>query len=284
VTLARIASLSLRARRVVEGVFTGLHASPHHGSSVEFAEHKEYSPGDELRHLDWRLYGKSDKLYVKRFEHETNLRATLVLDASGSMAYGDRAVSKWEYARTVAASLAYLLLGQRDAVGLAIFGDGVRRYVPPRSDRNHLSVLAEVLEATEPGGHGQAARSVDQVAERIQRRGLVVLLSDALEAPAPLAAALRRLRHRQHEVAVLHLLDVDEIEFPFDELTLFRSLEDEREVLVEPRAARHAYLQALERHCAELARECRGHEIDYVRLRTDEPVDRALVRYLGARR
>ena len=281
--LARIASLSLRARQVVEGVLSGLHPSAHHGSSVEFAEHKEYSPGDEVRHIDWKLYAKSDKLYVKRFEHETNLRAFLLLDATASMAYGDRGMSKWDYARTAAASLAWLLLDQRDAVGLGILRGGLEAFVPPRSDRGHLQALLHTLESERPEGKGKMAAGLDAVAERIPRRGLVLLFTDAFEELGPLAKALQALRHRNHEVVVFQVLDPDEVELPFDELTRFRSLEDSREVLADPRDIRSAYQAALAAHDEALTLACRGHEIDHTRLVTSEPLDRALVRWLGAR-
>jgi len=283
IALSKITNLTLRARRVVEGVFSGLHQSRHHGSSVEFAEHKDYSPGDEIRHIDWRLFAKSNKLYVKRFEHETNLRATILLDATASMEYGDGALTKWDYARTLAASLAYLLLDQRDAVGLALFGDGITQFVPPRSGRRHLRALIDILESAQPGGPGTAAVAVDALAQRIPPRGMVVLVTDALEELPPLQSALRRLRHRGHDVNVLQVLDTDEVDFPFDELTLFQSMEDAREVLVDPSAARGAYLEALASHCRELTMACRAHEIDHRRLRTDEALDQALVGFLARR-
>lgn len=281
-TLAKISSMSMRARVVVEGVLSGLHASPHHGSSVEFAEHKEYSPGDELRHIDWRLFAKSDKLYIKRFEHETNLRATLLLDASGSMGYGDGPMTKLDYARTVCASLAYLLLEQRDAVGLRTFG-ARGSFVPARSDRGHLAVLLRLLAEIDCGGDGTVAPVVDELAERLPRRGLVIVVSDGIEQLEPLKAALRRIRHRGHDVAFLQVLDADEVTFPFDDLSLFRSLENGREILVDPRSARADYLEAFGEHCDALAKECRAHGIDHTRFVTDRPLDQELVRYLGSR-
>lgn len=268
---------------VVEGVFSGLHQSPHHGSSVEFAEHKEYTPGDEVRHLDWRLYAKSNKLYVKRFEHETNLRATILLDASGSMDYGEPGVAKWDYARLVAATVAYLLLEQRDAVGLALVREAHSEFVPARADRGHLRVLTHTLEQAAVGGPGRLAHAIDALAERLPPRGLVLILSDALEDLAPLLAALRRLRHRKHDVTFVQVLHRDELELPFDELTLFTSLEDETEILSEPRAARTPYLEALRAHCNGLADECRAHEIDYQLMPTDQPMAEAIIRLLAAR-
>jgi uncharacterized protein (DUF58 family) len=284
VVLARISSLALRARLVVEGTLSGLHPSPHHGSSVEFADHRDYTPGDEIRHIDWKLAGKSDKLYVKRFEHETNLRACFLLDVSGSMAYGERGMSKLDYARTLVASLAWLLLEQRDAVGLGLFRQRLERWLPPRAHRAHLPVLLGELEAARAEGPGSAAGAVEELAERIPRRGLVVLVTDALEEVERLGLALGRLRHRRHDVTLLEVLDPDELELPFDQVTRFRSLEDSRSLLADPPVVRRAYLEALGRHRRALARHCRAHEIDYASFVTTDPLDRALVRFLGARR
>ena len=274
----------MRARMVVEGVFSGIHSSPHQGSSVEFAEHKEYSQGDEARHIDWRLAAKADKLYVKRFEHETNLRAMLLFDGSGSMAYGNGPFTKFEYAKTVVASLAYLLLEQRDAVGIGVIRDGLAQFIPPRSDRGHLSVLIDALDREKPGGNGSVARTLEQVAERIPRRGLVLIVTDGLENLDELKRSLRTIWSRRHDVGLIQVLDRDEVVFPFEDLTMFKSMEDETSVLVDPKYARRAYLQALDEHCKQLASECFSHQIEYQRFRTDEPIDRALIRYIAQRR
>jgi uncharacterized protein (DUF58 family) len=281
--LAAVTSLRLRARQVVEGTLGGLHRSPHHGSSLEFADHRDYTQGDEIRHIDWKLLGKLDRLYVKRFEHETNLRAYLLLDCSASMAYGERGMSKLDYARTLLGSLAYLLLEQRDAVGLGLFHDGLDTWVPPRADRAHLQVLLDRLEAVKPQGSGVAARALSDLAERVPRRGLVLLATDGFEPLPELGRALARLRHRHHEVIFLQVLDEDEIEFPFQELTLFQALEGEGSVLSDPARTRRAYLEALAAHGAAIARHCREHEIDHHRFRTGEALDRALLRLLGSR-
>jgi len=282
-TLAKVANLSLKARLVVEGVLSGLHKSPHHGSSVEFAEHKEYSPGDDTRHIDWKVYAKSDRYTVKRFEEETNLKATLVLDASASMLYQGSGVSKWEYAVTLAASLGYLMLRQSDAVGLALVSGAGTSFVPPRSNSGHLKALLDALERARPAGRVALGPALETLAGRLRRRGLVMVVSDALDELPPLLRALAHLRHQRHEVILFQVLDRDEIEFPFEGLTLFASLEDEREVLSDPVVVRRDYLARLAAHEATLERALRAHEIDRVRLVTSTPLDKALVAYLAAR-
>src|SRR5947209_11049338 len=213
--LARFGRLELLARLVVEGVMTGLHKSPFKGFSVEFAEHRQYGPGDEIRHIDWRAFGKSDRYYVKEYEEETNLKAYLVVDSSGSMAYAGRTASKFEHARRLAASLAYLMISQRDGVGLVTFDDSVRAMTPPRSAPGHFSVLCKALEETRTGGETPLSGILHALAERVKRRGLIVIVSDGFDQVDDLTAALRHLRHRHHEVLFLHTLAPEEEEFPF---------------------------------------------------------------------
>jgi uncharacterized protein (DUF58 family) len=281
--LARVSNLSLRARLVVDGVLSGLHRSPQHGSSVEFAEHKEYSPGDEIRHLDWKRYARTDRYTVKRFEEETNLRALLVLDGSGSMDFGSGALSKWAYSVTLALSLAYLLLRQSDAVGMAVATADGERYVPPRSDSAHLHALIHTLEGFRPAGALELAAALDTLAGRMRRRGLLIVITDGLDGPESTLKALGRLRHRHHEVVVFQVLDPVELSFPFDELTRFESPEDGTTVLSDPRLVRREYLARLRAHNQALSRGCRAHEIDLVSVDCSEPPDHALVRYLAAR-
>ena len=214
--LARLHNLELRARTVVEGALAGLHRSPHHGSSVEFAEHKEYAPGDEIKHIDWKAYGKFDKFYVKRFEEETELRAYLVLDSSASMDYRGGGVSKLEYARMLAASLAYLLLRQQDQVGMVAFGEKLRGYVAPRARSGHLSDLLTALDGVVAQGRTDLGRAIAYVSEVAPRRALLVFFSDLLGGDERLRALLRGLRARRHDVVVFHLLDKDELELPFE--------------------------------------------------------------------
>ena len=283
-SLARYGRLALIARSLVEGFLTGAHKSPYKGFSVEFAEHRQYYPGDEIRHIDWRAYGKTDRYYIKEFEEETNLRAHLLVDASGSMAYKGAHPSKFEYAQYIAASLAYLMLHQRDAVGLVTHDTRIRQMIPPRANAKHLLRLLNLLEQTQPGGETSMAPLWHDLAGRLKRRGLIVVLSDCFDQIGPLLRALRHFRHRRHEVLLFHLLAPEELEFPFSKMTQFRNLEATgHRVLVDPKQLRKDYLRNFQAFCTHL-REQAGHmQIDYHLLRTDEPVDRALGAYLTKR-
>ena len=285
-SLAKYGRLVLVARSLVEGFLTGVHKSPYKGFSVEFAEHRQYYPGDEIRHIDWRAYGKTDRYYVKEYEEETNLRAYLLVDASGSMAYRgapDRP-SKFEYARHVAASLAFLMLHQRDAVGLVTHDTNVRQLIAPRASAKHLMHLLHTLERTQPGGETNLAPLWHDLAARFKRRGLVVVLSDCFDEVGPLLRALRHFRHRRHEVLLFHVLAPEEMEFPFRKWTQFRSLEAAgRRVLVDPSRLRKEYLKNFEAFRKELRDGTGFMGVDYHLLRTDEPVERALGAYLTKR-
>jgi len=283
--LARLATLKLRARAVAEGVLSGLHRSPHHGQSVEFAEHKEYSPGDEIRHIDWKAYGKTDKYYVKQFEQETNLRAWLVVDASGSMGYrGPKAaMTKLEYGSTLAAALAYLLVRQQDAAGLVAVGDQVTRAIPPRSAASHLGALLEALEGLVAAGPTRLAAAVDHVVEHAPRRCQVVVISDLMDPEGRVVRRLAQLRRRKHEVTVFHVLDPAELEFPFEDPTLFLSLEDARQVEAHGRDVRRGYLEVLGRWLEAVKREAQEADLDYALCRTDRPLDEVLLPFLARR-
>jgi len=282
--LARFGRLELIARLVVEGVMSGLHKSPFKGFSVEFAEHRQYGPGDEIRHIDWRAFGKSDRYYVKEYEEETNLKAYLVVDSSGSMAYAGKTVSKFEYARRVAASLAYLMVSQRDAVGLVTFDDSIRGMIPPRSAPGHFSVLCKALEDTRIGGEAPLNGILHALAERIKRRGLVVIVSDGFDQVDELTAALRHLRHRHHEVLFLHTLAPEEEEFPFRRPSKFRNLERaDHQLRVDPVALRAAYLERFNAFCQTLKEGVRAMDADYHRASTADPVEKTLLDYLASR-
>ncbi len=282
--LVKLGRLELIARQVVEGFISGKHRSPYKGFSVEFAEHREYTPGDDLRDLDWRVYARSDRYYVKQYEEETNLRAYLLLDASGSMKYAGQSVAKFRYAQFVAATLAHLMLRQQDAVGLVTFDHDMRRYIPPRSKPSHLHVLLEEMEATEPGRETSLATVLHHVADRIRRRGLVVLLSDCFDDVDALVSGLHHFRHRKHEVIVFHVMAREEVTFPFRSWSQFRSLEDpSTRIMLDPGGVREEYLRRVSAYLAELKRRCGEMEIDYVQLDTSQPFDDALVRYLAFR-
>jgi uncharacterized protein (DUF58 family) len=280
-TLARVQTMALRARMVVEGALTGLHRAPHFGSSVEFAEYKEYSPGDEIRHIDWKAYGRFDKYYVKRFEQETELRAYLYVDCSGSMGYaGDGRRSKLVVASYLAASLAYLLVRQQDQAGLLAFGAKAHTYIPPRGRPQHLSDLLAALEDVTPSGPTDLAKALDQLTEVARRRAMLIVLSDLFDSNPSVLDRLRQLRARGHDVIVFHVLDADETDFPFDGLTVFESLEDERKMLVDPRALRRSYLREMGRFLSQWKQAALDANITYRPVDTRAPLDRVLTDFL----
>jgi len=283
-SLARYGRLALVARGLVEGFLTGAHKSPYKGFSVEFAEHRQYYHGDEIRHIDWRAYGKTDRYYIKEYEEETNLRAHLLVDASGSMAYAGKGPSKFAYAQQVAASLAYLMLHQRDAVGLVTHDTQVRQMIPPKAISKHLLQVLHALEETKPGGETALAPLWDKIALQASRRGMIIILSDCFEDVPALLRSLRHFRYKRHEVVLFHVLAPEEMDFPFKKWTQFRNLElssDKR--LVDPQRLRRDYQTNFERFCTELRQACSLAQVDYHLLRTDSPVDRALGIYLTKR-
>jgi uncharacterized protein (DUF58 family) len=283
--LAKLGNLRLRVRAIAEGILTGLHRSPHHGQSVEFAEHKEYTPGDDVRRIDWKAYGKFDKYYVKRFEQETNLRAYLVVDASGSMGYRGRpeALSKLEVASALAASLAYLLFRQQDAAGLVLVGDQVRAAIPPRASAGHLAPLVEALEAARAEGPTRLAAAVDWIIERAPRRSSVLLFTDLMDPDEQVLRRIAQLGRRRLDVTVFHVLDPAELEFPFEDPTLFLSMEDARQVEAHPRDVRKGYLEVLGRWLEDVKRTAESADVDYQLCRTDRPVDEVLLPFLARR-
>jgi uncharacterized protein (DUF58 family) len=283
-SLSKYGHLTLVARNLVEGFLTGVHKSPYKGFSVEFAEHRQYYPGDEIRHIDWRAFGKTDRYYIKEYEEETNLKAHLLVDASGSMAYKGKHPSKFQYAQYVAASLSYLMLHQRDAVGLSLHDTRVRKLIKPKASSKHLLMVLRALEEAKPEGETSLAPLWHQVAEQVKQRSLIVILSDCFEETAPLLRALQHFRHRRHEVMLFHILAPEEIEFPFKKWTQFRNLEmSGNRLLVDPQRLRREYLQNFERFCKDLRDACGRAQVDYHLMRTDEPVDRALGIYLTRR-
>src|SRR5256714_2671074 len=280
-TLARIARLELRARVVVEGVISGMHKSPHRGYSVEFAQHRDYSPGDEIRHIDWKVFGRSDRLYVKQFEEETNLKAYLVVDTSASMNYRSGGLSKLDYGVIIAAALSSLLLQQRDSVGLALFNAGITTFIPPASTPTHLRMLLGQLESITTAPKTGISHTFHDLAERIKRRGLILVLSDLFDDPHEVLKGLQHFRHRKHEVIVFHLLDRAELTFPFKETALFEGMENEGLLPAEPNALRREYQRAFDSYVSTLRRGCRELGMDYVQMPTDLPLDVALAQYLS---
>lgn len=283
--LAKLAGAKLRSRRAAEGHMAGMHRSPLRGLSVEFAEHREYSPGDDLRYVDWKVFGRSDKFYLKQYEEETNLVCYFAVDTSASMGYRGpgAAMSKLEYAQRAAANLAYLVTRQQDSVALATFDAEVRQFVRPGRGAEHWRNAVESFDVTGKDQATSIGPVLHQLAERFVDRGLVILLSDLFDGVPKLMAGLKHLRHRRHDVIVLQVLDPAEIEFPFRRTTMFESVETDEEVLAHPVALRKAYLAEFARFLEAVRRGCRELSIDHVVLRTDEPLADALSRFLASR-
>jgi uncharacterized protein (DUF58 family) len=279
----RIKNLQLRARAVVEGFYAGMHRSPYHGFSVEFSEYRAYTPGDDPRYLDWKLYARSDRLSIKRFEDETNLLCYLLLDMSRSMDFGTAAHTKGNYARTLAASLAYFLFRQRDAVGLLTFDEAISAFLPPRHRPGHLRRLMVLLEREMGGRSTDLTSPLEQIAETVRKRGLVVLISDLLAPVAGLFTKLGYLRSRGHEVIVLRVLDPAEVKFTFATPGIFHDLESGRRLYVDPAVAKAQYDLRFAVHAAELREACISHGIDFTTLTTDQPLELALFDLLQAR-
>ncbi len=283
--VARLAHLDVRARLVVEGFIAGMHRSPFHGFSVEFAEHRPYMQGDPIKNLDWRVWARSDRYLIKQYTEETNLRCHLLVDLSGSMGFKSprAAMSKIEYAQSLAAALAYLMLHQQDAVGALLFADEPLTYVPPRAVRSHLDVLLKTLGRLEPRGRTRLGPMLHQLAERIKRRGLIVLCSDLMDKPDEVLSGLQHFRHDGHEVIVFHVLDPDEIEFPYTDTATFVDLESGQRLTTEPWEIARRYREKLAAWSEEYRTRCRERRIDYVLLDTRTPFDRALLAYLEKR-
>lgn len=281
-TLARLAHVSFRTTRFVSGPLSGQHRSPLHGSSIEFAEHKEYSPGDEIRNINWRAYAKSDKYYVKRYEDETNLRCFVLVDASASMGYAGPGETKLRYASRVAAALSFLMLKQQDSVGLLAFGESVRAWVPPRATSAHLGEIGDALLALRAEGGTRLDVALRHLIEHVGRRSVVYVISDLFDDPDAIGRQLGLLGAGRHIVTLLHVLDPDEVEFPFEELTHFEGMESDRRVMVEPRAVRDAYLRELGRHFDALRQTCLERGVGYHRLVSGQPVVDAVVGLLQA--
>ena len=284
-TLAKLKGLHLRARHIVEGYVSGLHRSPYHGFSIEFAEHCEYAPGDDLRYVDWKVFGRTDKFYLKQYEDETNLLCYLVLDVSESMTYRSNpaALSKLEYAQALAASVAWLVLEQQDATGLVTFDSQIRTLLRPASNSSHLKQLIQVMETVIPGKKTTAGPIFHELAERLKKRGVVMILSDFFDNVNSLLAGLKHFHHRRHDVVLLHVLDPAELDFPFQRPTQFQGLEEFPDVMTDPQALRRAYLKELGAFQQALREGCRTMNMDYELMRTDRPLDAALRSFLAGR-
>ena len=281
--IRRIGRLEIRARHVVEGFMSGMHRSPYFGRSIEFLQHRQYAPGDDLRHVDWKVWAKADRLYVKQFEEDASMRCTLVVDVSKSMEYGRGPLDKYEYAATAAVSLAYLLLRQHDAVACLAFDEKIRARTPMRSTQVHLSSIVQALDANRPQAKTDPGNVLRLIAEENYRRGLIVVVSDLLGDVASTLRGLRLLRQRGHDVLVLHIMDDDELDFPFDGPTRFEGLELPAHLNCNPRALREGYLAAVEKFVSSLRHGCARDAVDYELIRTSQPMDAALAAFLSRR-
>jgi uncharacterized protein (DUF58 family) len=312
-TLAKISSIDLRARLIVEGLMTGMHRSPYQGISVEFAQHRPYTAGDDTRHVDWKVFGKTDKIYLKQYLQETNLQLICVVDASESMGYGtvraapggestglaaqvgrmignvtgasdgEATWTKYDHATAIAASLSYMAIQQQDSVGLAIFDQALSRYFKPSNSPGQWKMVVQELQQVPRWNKTNTGKILDQIAEKLTHRSLIVILSDFFDEIGSIQQGLRHLRYKKHEVMAFQILDPAEVEFPFEDTTLFKGLEEAGELLTDPRALREGYIAELARFTADLQKTCRGMHIDFVRMNSGEPLDVALSGFLATR-
>ena len=278
----RVARLELRARQIVEGFLSGAHRSPYFGQSVEFVQHRQYVPGDDVRHVDWKVWARQDRLVIKQYEEDTNLRCTLLVDSSESMSYG-RKESKFEYAATLAACLALLVLRQQDAVGTVLFDNRIRTRVPLRTSRSHLNAILASLENADPAEKTELDGVFKEVVQAFPRRGLMIILSDLLGAEESSLRGIDTLRRAGHDVMVLHILDDDELDFPFADPTRFEGLETPVHLTCNPRALREGYLEALDRFLSRVRRSCAASKSDYLLVRTSDAPDAVLSKILSDR-
>ena len=281
--VAKLNNMQLRARLVVEGYMIGYHKSPYHGFSVEFAEHRSYGHGDEVRHIDWKLYGKTDRYYVKRFEEETNVRSHILLDSSQSMKFGSGSVNKLSYATYLSAALTYLMLSQKDAVGLVLFDEKIKKFIPPKSTQSHSNIIMKTLEKVTPGYDTQIRPVLDSMAERIRKRGLIILISDLLDDPEKVLMGLKHFRYNKQEIIVFHLMDPEEYNFDFGERIQFTDMESGESITTDPWHIRKAYKNQIDHFNKTYQYGCRNLKIDYVPLFTNQPLDIALNEFLNKR-
>jgi uncharacterized protein (DUF58 family) len=281
--ISRLKGLDLRARLIVEGFLVGLHRSPYHGFSVEFAEHRAYNPGDEIRFIDWKVFGRTDRYYIRKFEEETNLKAYLILDASASMGYPESGLTKFQYALNLAASILFLLFLQRDAISLLLFDEATRLYMPPSSTKGHLYNIFKELSTSRPSGKTRPTGVFQELAERIKKRGLVILLSDLMTDKESMLQGLKNFRYRKNEVLVFHVLDPREIDIDIETPALLKDMETGEKIPFEPERLGPRYKQKIQTFFQEVKTELRENLIDYELLTTDVPYDKALLAYLKKR-
>lgn len=282
--VAKLSTMLLKARFVVEGFIAGLHQSPYRGFSLEFAQHREYSPGDETRHIDWKVYGRKDKYFVKQYQEETNLKGYILLDRSASMGYKSKEITKLQYGSYLAASLAFLMLRQQDSVGLVTFDERIKKYIPPRQSKRHLSLILEELEKLVPSSQTGINRSLQELGQYTKRRGLIILISDLLDEQEKVLNALKYFRFKKHEVIVFHLLDPAEMELPFTNVLWLEDMENGKRVLTHPQIIREKYKSVVKKFVETYKLSCLKSDIDYCLMDTKTPLDFALGAYLARRK
>ena len=283
-SIAKLDSMSLRARLVVEGYLLGQHKSPYHGFSVEFAEHRAYGHGDEIRHIDWKLYGKTDRYYIKRFEEETNLRSHILIDTSQSMKFKSKNITKLDYASYLAAALTHLMLSQKDGIGLILFDEKIKKFIPPRASKTHAKIIMETLDTIKCGNDTRIKTTLDYMAERIKKRGLVILISDLMDNPDEVLMGLNHFRHNKQEVIVFHIMDRQESEFNYSDRIQFKDMETGEVITTDPWHIRNEYQNQIEKFKRKYQRGCRNQRIDYIPIYTDQSLDIALNEYLNKRK
>ena len=279
--IKKIDNISLRAKLVVEGFIIGLHKSPYHGFSVEFSEHRPYGFGDEIKHIDWKLLAKTDKLYIKQFEEETNLKSYILFDKSLSMSYSsNNNISKLEYAKTLSACLSYLMIKQQDAVGLTTFDDKIDISISPKSKISHLNILLNSLHNAKAKGETKISPILHSLAESIKKRGLIILISDLMDSPEDVINGLRHFRYKGHEIIIFHILDSQELSFDFNQVTNFIDLENNQNIKTDPRHIKNDYKRAFRKFSNAYKSECSKNNIDYVQVDTSDALDKTLIEYL----
>ena len=281
--VSTISSIALRARLIVEGYIIGKHRSPYHGFSVEFSEHKSYDIGDEIRNIDWKLYGKTDRLYIKRYEEETNLKTYIILDNSKSMSFSSGNVSKISYANSLLASLAYLMINQQDAVGLIQFSDKINTFIPPKAKKSHLKTIIRKLSDSSNGSDTNIEPVLHEMAERINKRGLIIFISDLLDDPKKIINGLKHFRHRKQEIIVFHILDEKEVNFDFNERSKFIDMETGEEIITDPWHIRKSYMRMVKKRQEKFKRECNQQLIDYIPVMTNKNLRECITNYLDKR-
>ncbi len=276
----KIDNLSLRARLVVEGFIVGMHKSPYHGFSVEFSEHRPYGYGDEIKYIDWKLWGKTDRFYIKQFEEETNLKCHLILDKSSSMNFGSKGMTKFEYSKSLSAAFAYLMIKQQDAIGLTTFDSKINISIPPKSKKSHLNLLLKTLQNSDPGGETNTSILLHALAESISKRGLVILISDLLDNQEEIIKSLRHFKYKGHEVLIFHIIDPKEKDLSYTQNIKFTDLESGENIITDARLIRKQYNKAFDNFCEYYANGCAKNKVDYVQISTEDSLDKSLMQYL----